>query len=43
MGSYRGAKAVQEYKPQGIGSYRAVEHMGISTRRGFVSIGDLLP
>jgi len=43
ISSHRGAKAVQEYKPQGIGSHRAVEHIGISTYRGFISIGDLLP
>jgi len=43
MGSYRGAKAVRECKPQGIGSHRAVEHVGISTCRGFVNAGDLLP
>ena len=41
-GSRRGAKAVREYKPQGIGSHRAVEHVGIGTRRGFVGAGDLL-
>jgi len=43
IGSHRGAKAVREYKPQGISSYRAVEYIGISTRRGFISAGDLLP
>jgi len=42
IGSYRGAKAVRECKPQGIGSRRAVEYVGIGTRRGFVSAGDLL-
>jgi len=41
-GSRRGAKAIREYKPQGIGSYRAVEYIGIGTCRGFVSAGDLL-
>jgi len=41
-GSHRGAKAIQEYKPQGIVSYRAVEYVGISTHRGFISAGDLL-
>ena len=41
-GSHRGAKAVQEYKPQGIGFYRVVEYIGISTHREFISIGDLL-
>jgi len=41
-GSRRGAKAVREYKPQGIGSYRAVEHIGIGTCRGFINVGDLL-
>jgi len=40
--SYRGAKAIREYKPQGIVSYRAVEYVGIGTRRGFISVGDLL-
>jgi len=43
VGSYRGAKAIRECKPQGIGSYRAVEYVGISTRRGFIGAGDLLP
>jgi len=38
----RGVKAVREYKPQGIGSYKAVKYIGISTRRGFISVGDLL-
>ena len=42
VGSRRGAKAVREYKPQGIGSRRAVEYVGIGTRRGFVGVGDLL-
>jgi hypothetical protein len=42
VGSRRGAKAVREYKPQGIGSHRAVEYVGIGTRRGFVTVGDLL-
>ena len=41
-GSRRGAKAIREYKPQGIVSHRAVEHVGIGTRRGFVGAGDLL-
>ena len=41
-GSCRGAKAVQEYKPQGIGSHRAVKHVGINTCRGFIGAGDLL-
>ena len=42
VGSRGGAKAVRECKPQGIGSHRAVEHVGIGTRRGFVGAGDLL-
>ena len=42
IGSYRGVKAVQKYKPQRIGSYRVVKYIGISTRRGFITIGDLL-
>jgi len=40
--SCKGVKAVWEYKPQGIGSHRAVEHMGIGTQRGFVRVRDLL-
>jgi len=35
-------KAVWECKPQGIGSYRVVEHVGIGTCRGFVGVRDLL-
>ena len=42
VGSRRGVKAVRGYGPQGIGSYRAVEYVGIGTRRGFVGAGDLL-
>jgi hypothetical protein len=42
ISSYKRVKAVQEYKLQGIGSHRAVEYVGISTYRGFISIGDLL-
>ena len=42
IGFYKGAKAVQKYKPQGIGSRKAVKYIGISTCRGFVNIGDLL-
>jgi len=43
VGSRRGVKAIRECKPQGIGSRRAVEYVGIGTRRGFVGAGDLLP
>ena len=38
----KGVKAVWEYKPQGIGFYRAVEYMGIGAYRGFVRVRDLL-
>ena len=38
IGSYRGVKAIREYKLEGIGSYRAVEYIGIGTYRGFITI-----
>jgi len=41
-GSYRGVKAVRECKPQGIGSRRAAEHVGIGAYRGFVRVRDSL-
>jgi len=40
-----GMQAVWECKPQGIGSHRAVEHVGVGARRGFrgfIGAGDLL-
>jgi hypothetical protein len=42
ISSYKGAKAVQKYKLQGIGFYKVVEYVGIGTYKGFVSAGDLL-
>ena len=43
VGFRRGVKAIQECKLQGIGSYRAVEYIGIGTHGEFVTAGDLLP
>jgi len=40
VSSYRGVKAVMGYKRRGLVPI-GVEYVGISTRRGFVSIGDL--
>ena len=39
---YKGVKAVQEYKPQGINSHKTVKYIGISTYRGFIRVKDLL-